>query len=113
MALVKPGMYQLQTVVLDNGQFAQFGGFSGLGVSSSSLYASFAVAPGEVVYVGDLLVDIVTLARTECNASLSMRDSSGDVASAFAQQLPYVRKAPRTNLMSIDQSEVRFPGDCQ
>lgn len=112
VALVKPGLYQLQTVVLGSGQLAQFGGFSGLGVSSSSAYASFGVAPGEVVYVGDLAVDIVTLDRQECNATLSMRDSSWDVDTAFAKQFPYVEQKPRTNLMSVMQSEVRFPGDC-
>jgi hypothetical protein len=113
VALVKPGLYQLQTVVLGGGQFAQFGGFSGLGVSSSNQYASFAATAGEVVYVGDLMVDIVSLARTECNASLSVRNSSPAVGTAFAQQFPYVKGNPRTNLMTVMQSEVRFPGECQ
>lgn len=111
VALVEAGTYQLQTIVLlsTGGQFADFGGFRGLGAASGPVIASFKVGPGEVVYVGNLGVEVVIEAIGTCSASLRESDSSTRVAAAFAKQVPYVERTPGTSLMTIVEPLIRFP----
>ena len=77
VALVKPGSYQLQTLVLPTGSFAEFGGFQGLGAASGAVIASFDVGPGEVVYVGDLDAEVLIEGMGTCAANLSSKNSPG------------------------------------
>jgi hypothetical protein len=107
--LVKAGTYQLQTIVLGGGGFAQFGGFQGLGVASSPNIASFQVAPGEVVYVGSLDAQVQNEGPQSCWSNLSVKDDSAQVRSAFPGQVSYVQRQPTTRLLDIQQSFVRFP----
>ena len=109
VALVKAGTYQLQTIVLGSGEFAAFGGFQGLGAASGPVIASFAVGAGEVVYVGDLDAEVLTEGIANCAATLTERDSSRSVAAAFSKQVPYVQREPKTSLMTIKESLIRFP----
>jgi hypothetical protein len=108
-AIVKAGTYQLQTIVLGGGNWAAFGGFKGLGVSSSDVIATFEVGAGEVVYVGDLEADVLTEGYANCAATLSVKDSAKLVAAALPKQIPYLQGEPKTSLMSIEQSLIRFP----
>jgi hypothetical protein len=108
-AIVKAGRYQLQTIVLGGGNWAAFGGFKGLGVSSSDVIATFEVGAGEVVYVGDLEADVLTEGYANCAATLSVKDSAKLVAASLPKQLPYLQREPTTILMNIEQSLVRFP----
>jgi hypothetical protein len=109
VVLVKAGTYQLQTIVLGSGNFADFGGFRGLGAASGPVIASFEVRPGEVVYVGDLDANVEIEAIANCVASLSVKDTSKRVAAAFAKQVSFVQQAPKTSLMTIKESLIRFP----
>jgi len=111
VALVDPGTYQLQTIVLVayGNQFADFGGFRGGGVASGPVIASFKVAPGDVVYVGNLGVDVITEAIGTCSASLRRSDSSSLVAASFAKHVPYVDRKPTVSLMTVVEPLVRFP----
>jgi hypothetical protein len=109
VALVKAGTYQLQTIVLGGGDFAAFGGFQGLGAASGPVIASFAVGAGEVVYVGDLDAEVLVEGIANCAATLTERDSSKSVAAAFRKQVPYVEREPKTSLMTIQESLIRFP----
>ena len=109
VALVKAGTYELQTIVLAGGQFAAFGGFSGLGAAHGPVIASFTVGPGEVVYVGDLDAEVLVEGISNCAATLTERDSSKSVAAAFRKQVPYVERDPKTSLMTIKESLIRFP----
>jgi len=110
VALVEAGTYELQTVVLlGSGQFADFGGFRGLGAASGPVIASFKAGPGEVVYVGDLGVQIIQEAIGTCSANLSESDSSAKIAASFAKQVPYVQRKPTTSLMTIVEPLIRFP----
>jgi len=109
VALVKAGTYELQTIVLAGGQFAAFGGFSGLGAAHGPVIASFTVGPGEVVYVGDLDAEVLVEGIANCAATLTERDSSKSVAAAFRKQVPYVEREPKTSLMTIKESLIRFP----
>jgi len=108
-AIVKAGTYQLQTIVLGGGNWAAFGGFKGLGVSSSDVIATFEVGAGEVVYVGGLEADVLTEGYANCAATLSVKDSAKLVAASLPKQLPYLQREPTTILMNIEQSLVRFP----
>jgi len=108
-AIVKAGRYQLQTIVLGGGNWAAFGGFKGLGASSSSVFATFEVGAGEVVYIGDFEADVLTEGYANCAATLSVKDAAKLVTASLPKQIPYLQGAPRTNLMSIEQSLVRFP----
>ena len=108
-AIVKAGTYQLQTIVLGGGNWAAFGGFQGLGAASGPVIASFEVGAGEVVYVGDLEAEVLTEGFGNCVASLSVRDSSKLVAAALPKQLPYLQREPKTSLMEIKESTIRFP----
>ena len=92
-ALVKAGTYQLQTLVQQDGSFAEFGGFQGLGAKYDAVIASFQVAPGEVVYVGDLDALVLVEGIGTCSASLSTGNSYAGVVSAFAKQVPLRRAA--------------------
>ena len=109
VALVKPGTYQLQTIVRPTGSFADFGGFQGLGAVSGPVIASFKAAPGEVVYVGDFDAEVLIEGIANCSASLSTRDLSRSVGQAFAKQVPYVQRNPKTDLMTIVEPLIRFP----
>lgn len=109
VALVKAGTYELQTIVQGGGQFAAFGGFAGLGAAHGPVIASFAVGPGEVVYVGDLDAEVLVEGISNCAATLTERDSSKSVAAAFRKQVPYVEREPKTSLMTIKESLIRFP----
>jgi len=109
VALLRPGTYQLQTLVLPDGSFAEFGGFQGLGAKDAAVMASFQVGPGEVVYVGGLDALVLVEGIGNCSANLSVQDTYAGVVSAFAKQLPYVGKQPTINMMTINQSLVRFP----
>ncbi len=108
-ALVKAGTYQLQTLVLPDGSFAEFGGFQGLGAQDAAVIASFQVGPGQVVYVGDLDAMVLVEGIGTCSANLSVDNSYAGVLAAFAKQVPYVTAQPTVNLMTINQSLVRFP----
>jgi len=107
--IVKAGRYQLQTIVLGGGNWAAFGGFQGLGASSSSVIATFEAKAGEVVYVGDLEADVLTEGFSNCAATLSVKDSAKLVTASLPKQIPYLEREPKTNLMSIEQRLVRFP----
>jgi len=109
VALVKPGTYELQTIVAAGGQFAAFGGFSGLGAAHGPVIAKFTVSPGDVVYVGDLDAEVLVEGIANCAATLTERDSSKSVAAAFRKQVPYVGREPKTSLMTIVESLIRFP----
>jgi hypothetical protein len=109
VALVKPGTYQLQTIVRPTGSFADFGGFQGLGAVSGPVIASFKAAPGEVVYVGDFDAEVLIEGIADCSANLSTRDHSRSVGQAFAKQVPYVQRAPKTELITIVEPLIRFP----
>ena len=111
VALIDPGTYQLQTIVLVayGNQFADFGGFRGLGAASGPVIASFKVAPGDVVYVGNLGVEVITEAIGTCSASLRRTDSSTLVAPSFAKHVPYVDRKPTTSLMTVVEPLIRFP----
>jgi len=109
VALVKAGTYELQTIVQGGGQFAAFGGFAGLGAAHGPVIASFTVGPGEVVYVGDLDAEVLVEGISNCAATLTERDSSKSVAAAFRKQVPYVEREPKTSLMTIKESLIRFP----
>jgi hypothetical protein len=109
VALVKAGTYQLQTIVMQTGAFADFGGFKGLGAASGPVIASFEVGPGEVVYVGDFKALVIVEGVGTCSANLSVDDSSKSVSTAFAKQVPYVKQAPKTSLLTIKESLIRFP----
>jgi len=109
VALVKPGTYQLQTIVRPTGSFADFGGFQGLGAVSGPVIASFKAAPGEVVYVGDFDAEVLIEGIANCAASLSTRDLSRSVGQAFAKQVPYVQRTPKTDLITIVEPLIRFP----
>ena len=109
VVLVKAGTYELQTIVLNGGQFADFGGFAGLGAASGPVIASFTVGAGGVVYVGDLDAEVIVEGISNCSATLTERDSSRSVSAAFRKQLPYVDQQPRTSLMTIKESLIRFP----
>lgn len=108
-ALVKPGTYQLQTLALPDGSFAEFGGFQGLGAEDAAAIANFQVGPGQVVYVGDLDAMVLVEGIGTCSANLSVANSYAGVAAAFAKQAPYVMAQPTVNLLTLDQSLVRFP----
>jgi hypothetical protein len=108
-AIVKAGTYQLQTIVLSAGRWADFGGFKGLGVASGPVIASFEVGPGEVVYVGDLEANVLNEGIGECAATLSMRDSAKLMTTALPKQIPYMQPEPKTSLMKIVESVIRFP----
>ena len=108
VAIVKAGTYQLQTIVLGGGHWADFSGFKGLG-AASGVIASFEVGPNEVVYVGDLQAEVFTEAIAICAASLSVKDSAKVVAPALPKQVPYLQREPRTSLMSIRESSIQFP----
>ena len=109
VALLKAGTYQLQTLVQQDGSFAEFGGFQGLGAKNDAVIASFQVGPGEVVYVGDLDAMVLMEGIGTCSASLSTGNSYAGVVSAFAKQVPYVGRQPTINQMVINQPLVRFP----
>jgi hypothetical protein len=109
VALLKPGTYQLETLVLPDGSFAEFGGFQGLGAKDAAVMASFQVGPGEVVYVGDLDALVLVEDLGTCSANLSAQNTYVGVVSAFAKQVPYVGRQPTINMMTINQSLVRFP----
>jgi len=109
VALLKPGTYQLQTLVLPDGSFAEFGGFQGLGAKYDAAIASFQAGPGQVVYVGDLDAMILAEGIGNCSASLSSGNTYAGVVGAFAKQVPYVAQQPAVNLMTIAQPLVRFP----
>ena len=108
VALVKAGTYELQTIV-GIGGFADFGGYSGLGAASGPVIASFEVGPGQVVYVGTLNVQIEEDVPSECWADLKVRDASTKVVPAFAKQVPYVKEVPKSALLTIKESFIRFP----
>jgi hypothetical protein len=108
VALVPPGTYQLQTLVLADGSFAEFGGFQGLGAKYGTI-ASFTVTAGQVVYVGDLDAMVLPEGIGNCSASLSVGNTYVGVLSAFAKQVPYVKAQPTVNIMTISQPLVRFP----
>jgi hypothetical protein len=108
-ALVRPGTYQLQTLVQADGSFAEFGGFQGLGAKYDAILASFTVGPGEVVYVGDLNAEVLMEGIGTCAASLSVGNSYAGVVSVFAKQVAYVGRQPTVNLMVLNQPLVRFP----
>jgi hypothetical protein len=109
VALIKPGTYRLQTIVRPTGSFAEFGGFQGLGAVSGPVIASFTAAPGEVIYVGDFDAEVLIEGAANCAANLSTRDFSNSVGKAFAKQVPYVQRAPKTDLITIVEPLVRFP----
>jgi hypothetical protein len=109
VALVEAGTYQLQTLAHPDGSFAEFGGFQGLGAKYGGVIASFQVARGEVVYVGDLDAQVLVEGIGTCSASLSAGSSYAAVIGAFAKQVPYVTAQPTINMMSITQPLVRFP----
>jgi hypothetical protein len=108
-AIVKAGTYQLQTIVLGGGNWAAFGGFKGLGAASGPVIASFEVGAGEVVYVGDLEAEVLTEGYANCAASLSVKDSARLIAAALPKQIPYLQREPKTSLMTITESLIRFP----
>ncbi len=107
--IVQAGTYQLQTIVLGGGNWAAFGGFSGLGAASGPVIASFKVEPGEVAYVGDLEAEVLTEGYANCAAALSVKDSSKVVTAALSKQVPYLQREPKTSLMDIKESLIRFP----
>jgi hypothetical protein len=107
--IVKAGTYELQTIVLGGGNWAAFGGFKGLGAASGPVIASFEVGPGEVVYVGDLEAEVLTEGIANCAASLSVKDSTKVVVAALPKQVPYLQREPKTSLMIIKESLIRFP----
>jgi hypothetical protein len=109
VALVKAGTYQLQTIVMQTGAFADFGGFQGLGAASGPVIASFEVGPGEVVYVGDFRALVIVEGVGTCSANLSVDDSSKAVSTAFAKQVAYVKQVPKTRLLTIKESLIRYP----
>jgi len=109
VAIVKAGTYQLQTIVLGGGNWAAFGGFKGLGAASGPVIASFEVGPGEVVYVGDLEAEVLTEGIANCAATLSVKDSTKLVVTALPKQVPYLQREPKTSLMEIKESLIRFP----
>jgi hypothetical protein len=108
-AIVKAGRYQLQTIVLGSGNWASFGGFKGLGVSSSPVIATFEVGAGELVYVGDLEADVLTEGYANCAATLSVKDSEKLVVHSLPKQIPYLQREPKVIPMNIEQNLVRFP----
>jgi hypothetical protein len=108
VALVKAGTYQLQTLVLPDGSFAEFGGFQGLGAKYGAI-ANFQVGAGQVVYVGDLDALVLPEGIGNCAANLSVANTYMGVLSAFAKQVPYVKAQPTINVMTITQPLVRFP----
>lgn len=108
VALIKPGTYQLQTLVLPDGSFAEFGGFQGLGAKSGTI-ATFTVTAGQVVYVGDLDAMVLPEGVGNCAANLSVANSYMGVLKTFAKQVPYVQAQPTVNIMTISQPLVRFP----
>ena len=107
--LLKAGTYQLQSIVLGSGNFADFGGFQGLGVASGPIIASFEAGPGEVVYVGDFNANTEVLAIGNCLATLSVTDASKAVSATFAKQVPFIHQPPKTSLMTIKESLIRYP----
>jgi hypothetical protein len=108
-ALVKAGTYQLQTLVLPDSNFADFGGFQGLGAKYSAQIATFQVGPGQVVYVGDLDAEVLVEAIGTCSANLSAGDTYAGTVQAFAKQVPYVGQQPTISMLTVNQSLVRFP----
>ena len=107
--IVKAGTYQLQTIVLGGGNWAAFGGFQGLGAASGPVIASFEVGAGEVVYIGDLEAEVLTEGIGNCAATLSVKDSTKLVVAALPKQVPYLQREPKTSLMNIKESLIRFP----
>ena len=107
--LVKAGTYQLQTLVLPDNNYADFGGFQGLGAQDQAQIATFQVGPGQVVYVGDLDAAVLVEAVGTCSANLSAGDSYATVVRAFGKQVPYVGRQPTISMMTVNQSLVRFP----
>ena len=109
VALVKAGTYQLETIIIGGNSFAEFGGFKGLGAASGPVIASFKVDPGQVVYVGYLDVQLGKEGVGNCWANLTAKDSSQPVDASFAKQIPYVKQAPLTGLLTVTESFIRFP----
>jgi len=112
VALVQPGQYQLQTLVLGSNAFASFGGISGLGQSASQNYATFSVGPGQVVYVGDFEAQVNQLGVDLCIASLFIRDNAQQITTSFKKNVPYVTGPLSTSLITLQQNDIRFPAPC-
>ena len=109
VALIKAGTYQLVTIVGSGGTFADFGGFSGLGAVSDKVIGSFTVGPGQVVYLGNLKVQIEEDVPGQCWADLKVQDGEAQILPSFAKQFPYIKEVPKSALMTINQSFIRFP----
>ena len=109
VALIKPGTYQLVTIVGPGGTFADFGGFSGLGAVSDKVIGSFQVNPGQVVYVGNLKAEVEVDVPGQCWADLSVKDGGAQILPSFAKEVPYVKEVPKSALLTINQSFIRFP----
>jgi hypothetical protein len=112
VALVQPGQYQLQTLVLGSDAFAAFGGISGLGQSASQNYATFTAGAGQVVYVGDFEAQINRLGVDLCIASLFVRNNKAQIGSSFQKNVPYVTGPIATSLITLQQNDIRFPAPC-
>ena len=112
VALVQPGQYQLQTLVLGSNAFAAFGGISGLGQSASQHYATFTAGAGQVVYVGDFQAQVNQLGVDLCIASLFVRDNTAQLGPSFRKNVPYVTGQVSTSLITLQQNDIRFPAPC-
>jgi hypothetical protein len=109
VALVKAGTYQLQTIVGQSGSFADLGGYSGLGAASGPVIASFDAGPGQIVYVGNLNAQVEQEVPGQCWVDFKVKDGAAQVLPAFAKQVPYVKEVPKSALMTIEESFIRFP----
>ena len=97
------------TIVGPGGTFADFGGFSGLGAVSDKVIGSFQVNPGQVVYVGNLKAEVEVDVPGQCWADLSVKDGGAQILPSFAKEVPYVKEVPKSALLTINQSFIRFP----
>ena len=59
--------------------------------------------------MGDFKALVIVEGVGTCSANLSVDDSSKSVSTAFAKQVPYVKQVPKTSLLTIKESLIRYP----
>src|SRR3954469_2028833 len=111
--LLKAGTYHLDTLVGAGGNFADFSAYrwSTEDASSRSRIASFAVGPGQVIYVGNMDALVTVEDVGTCWAAFSVSDASPHVMPSFAKEVSYVTTVPGTTLLTVSQNSIRFRCD--
>ncbi len=110
--LIEPGTYVLESFLDASRQQADLYSMAGDVLTSTGrgAAAAFSVNPGDVVYIGDLFVQVIQNGEFSCEAVFELKINQDTAIALFQQKFPFVKKTPNVQPLTLMRPHVPYGG---